>query len=208
MKRHLLFFLAFTFLFVSLGVSKSNSQDIGAFIYEHFTKKEQIKALPKQITMEEAIGVQKAFVSLLGKDHGRQIGYKAGLTNPKAQEAFGVKEPVLGILFEKMLLKSGATVNVAFGARPVTEGDLIIRVGDEKINDAKTPEEALSYLDQVIPFIELPDLMFAPDTKLDGPSIVAITGRGPIWLYSVLTHVLHIAVALYVFDPRLGYVCV
>lgn len=43
---------------------------------------------------------------------------------------------------------------------------------------------------------------------VDCPSIVAITGRGPIWLYSVLTHVLHIAVALYVFDPRLGYVCV
>ncbi len=43
---------------------------------------------------------------------------------------------------------------------------------------------------------------------VDCPSVVAITGRGPIWLYSFLTHVLHIAVALYVFDPRLGYVCV
>jgi len=44
--------------------------------------------------------------------------------------------------------------------------------------------------------------------KIVCPSIVAISGRGPIWLYSFLTHVLHIAVALYVFDPRLGYVCV
>ena len=43
---------------------------------------------------------------------------------------------------------------------------------------------------------------------VDCPSIIAITGRGPIWLYAYLTHMAHVAVALYVFDPRLGYVCV
>lgn len=44
--------------------------------------------------------------------------------------------------------------------------------------------------------------------KIEGPSIAAITGRGPIWLYAYLTHCLHTTVALFVFDPRIGYICV
>jgi len=152
----------------------SYAQDTVNLIFESYSKLTQLKGLPQELNMDEAIKIQKAFVERLQKEHGRPIGYKAGLTNPKAQETFGVKEPVLGILLEKMLIKSGATLKAQFGARPVSEGDLIIRVGDEKINHAKTPEEAMACIDQIIPFIELPDLLYAPDVKMNGPMIVAI----------------------------------
>jgi len=43
---------------------------------------------------------------------------------------------------------------------------------------------------------------------IDTPTIVAISGRGPIWLYSYITHMVHTAVAVFVYDPRIGFICV
>jgi 2-keto-4-pentenoate hydratase len=54
------------------------------------------------------------------------------------------------------------------------EGDLMVRVGSAAINDATTQEEALAGLDAVIPFIELPDLMFAKGVEMTAPAIAAI----------------------------------
>ena len=51
--------------------------------------------------------------------------------------------------------------------------DLLVRVRDEGINAARTHEEVLRHIDQVIPFIELPDLV-VPPAKLDGPNLLAI----------------------------------
>lgn len=173
MRKNLIYVVFLTFALI-WGGKVAYGQDLSSIICEHFIKKTQITSLPKELTMEEAYKIQKAVVSSLEKDYGKVVGYKAGLTNPKAQEAFGVREPVLGVLFEKMLLKSGSKVPANFGARPVSEGDLIVRIGDEKINDAKDSIEAVAFIEEVIPFIELPDLMYAPDVKLNGPMIVAI----------------------------------
>ena len=46
-----------------------------------------------------------------------------------------------------------------FGARPLVEADFLVEVSDPRLAEAKTPMEALGYLESVIPFIELPDLM-------------------------------------------------
>jgi 2-keto-4-pentenoate hydratase len=73
-----------------------------------------------------------------------------------------------------MLLADGATVEAAFGARPVFEADLLVRVADARINQAKTPEQVLQYIDQVIPAIELPDLVVEAPPKLNGQAIAAI----------------------------------
>lgn len=54
------------------------------------------------------------------------------------------------------------------------EGDLLVRVGSEGINTAKTSREALEALDSIIPFIELPDLVYAREIQLNVPKIVAI----------------------------------
>jgi 2-keto-4-pentenoate hydratase len=173
MKRAIGFFVVFFFLALVSG-GKALSQDLSSLIHESFTKKALIKAFSADLSMEEAIRVQQRFVSLLEKDLGKPLGYKAGLTNPKAQEAFGVKEPVLGVMLEKMFLKSGSKLPAQFGARPVMEGDLIVRVASDKINEIKSPGEAIDFIDQVIPFIELPDLMYDPGLKMTGPMIVAI----------------------------------
>jgi 2-keto-4-pentenoate hydratase len=73
-----------------------------------------------------------------------------------------------------MLLKSGAVVEANFGARPLYEADLLVRISSASVNQAKTVDEVLAAIDQVIPFIELPDLVVQAPPKLNGPAIGAI----------------------------------
>ena len=103
-----------------------------------------------------------------------QVGYKAGLTNPAVQKRFNASAPVWGQLYAPMLLKDGATVDAKFGARPLFEADMLVRISSAAINQARTPEDVLKSIDQVIPFIELPDLVVMAPPKLNGAAIAAI----------------------------------
>jgi 2-keto-4-pentenoate hydratase len=111
---------------------------------------------------------------LLQQVGGQVIGYKAGLTNPAVQKRFNASAPVYGVLYAPMMLNNGATVDAAFGARPLYEADLLVRVRDSLVNRATTPEEVVRHIDQVIPAIELPDLVVDAPGKLNGAAIAAI----------------------------------
>ena len=112
--------------------------------------------------------------ALLQRHYGPVIGYKAGLTNPAVQKRFNTDQPVWGALYSAMILNSGVTLDAGFGSRPLYEADLLVRVKDAAINNAKTPAEVLAHVDQVIPFIELPDLVVESPPKLNGAGISAI----------------------------------
>lgn len=112
--------------------------------------------------------------ALLEKRYGKVIGYKAGLTNPAVQKRFNYDQPVWGKLYEGMVLRNGAVVEAGFGARPLFEADMLVRVKSTAINQAKTPMDVLQAIDQVIPFIELPDLVVQAPPKLNGPAVSAI----------------------------------
>lgn len=105
---------------------------------------------------------------------GKVIGYKAGLTNPAVQKRFNYDKPVWGKLYQGMVLANGASVEPAFGARPLYEADMLVRVKDASINQAKAPMDVLQAIDQVIPFIELPDLVVQAPPRLNGPAVNAI----------------------------------
>jgi 2-keto-4-pentenoate hydratase len=110
----------------------------------------------------------------LEQQFGRPVGYKAGLTNPAVQKRFNHDSPVWGALYAPMLLKDGASVDPAFGARPLFEADMLVRVSDVSINRARSVAAVLKAIDQVIPAIELPDLVVETPGKLDGAAISAI----------------------------------
>lgn len=102
------------------------------------------------------------------------VGYKAGLTNPAVQKRFNATAPVWGMLYAPMMLQDGAVLDAAFGARPLFEADLLLRISEPDIHLAKTPEQVLQYIDQVIPAIELPDLVVEAPPKLNGAAVAAI----------------------------------
>lgn len=126
------------------------------------------------LSEEEGACTRNKLTRLLAAQHGKLVGYKAGLTNPAVQKRFNTDKPVWGKLYEGMLLPHGATVPAQFAARPVFESDLLVRVSSERINQARTVEEVLASIDQVIPFIELPDLVVEAPSKLNGAGVAAI----------------------------------
>ena len=172
-KIHFVKALIPVFLLI-LAVSPVLGADDGGKLAAAFLKKDPIPSYEPNLTLDQAMIIQAQFVEALKPAFGNVVGYKAGLTNPNVQKAFGVTAPVRGTLLEKMLMKSGSEMPANFGARPLYEGDLILRVGSDNINRAKTPAEALESIDAAIPFIELPDLGYAKDVKINGPAIAAV----------------------------------
>ena len=131
-------------------------------------------ANPEGLSAADGECSRAKFNALLSKQLGKAVGYKAGLTNPAVQKRFNADAPVWGTLYAPMLLKDGAKVDAGFGARALYEADLLVRVSDTDINRATTPEQVLVAIDQVIPFVELPDLVVEAPPKLNGAAITAI----------------------------------
>lgn len=146
--------------------------EVDAFVAA-WEARETTPALAAGGTMEDAACTAGKVRAAMEGRLGPVIGYKAGLTSEGTMKAFGVAEPVMGVLYRDMMLEDGATVPAAFGARPLFEADLILVVADDGINDATTHEEALAHVSEVRPFIELPDIMYAEGEPLDGVTITA-----------------------------------
>ncbi len=128
----------------------------------------------------QAQEVQRMVVLSLRPRWGEVVGYKAALTSPAARQRFGIEEPVLGVLMENMFTTTGSTIDLDSGVRLVLEADLMVRIGSDAINGATTEIEALAALDEVIPYVEIPDLMFAPDVELTAADVVAINAGARI----------------------------
>ena len=129
---------------------------------------------PQDLSEADGACTRGKLTAALAQRMGKLVGYKAGLTNPAVQKRFNYDKPVWGKLYERMLLPDGAEVEAAFGARPLYEADLLVRVKSDAVNRAKTPMEVLDAIDQVIPFIELPDLVVQAPPRLTGPAVSAI----------------------------------
>ncbi len=126
--------------------------------------------------------IQVAMVAALDDVLGPRAGWKVGLASEAVQRRFGADQPVAGVLPGDRLYPDGAELNRAFGARPMVEADLVVRVADAAIMRATSRREVLGHLDAVIPFIELVDLMVVPGEPLNSPVITAfnVGARGGV----------------------------
>lgn len=131
-------------------------------------------ANPENLSEDDGACTRGKLNALMEQRGAKVIGYKAGLTNPAVQKRFNYDKPVWGKLYQGMVLANGATVDAAFGARPLYEADMLVRVKDASINQARTPMDVLQAIDQVIPFMELPDLVVQAPPRLNGPAVNAI----------------------------------
>ena len=175
MKRTRLLYAALLSVLLAFGLCHhALAAGEGTRLADFYLTKLPAPALTPAPTLDQAMKIQAGFNKAIMPVFGKVVGYKAGLTNPSVQKVFGVNAPVRGTLMEKMILKSGTTIEADFGARPLYEGDLILRVGSDAINGAKTPMEALQGIDAAIPFIELPDLVYAKDVKINGALLAAV----------------------------------
>ena len=125
--------------------------------------------------MDRARSLQAGVITLL-EDGFRRAGYKVGLTDSKAQEMFGIHQPLVGVLFEEMILPDGAVVDLDSATSLLVELDLLARVKSVGINEAESIEDVAKHIDAIIPFIELPDALF----RLDGGNAAALLMAGNV----------------------------
>ncbi|AUH32693.1 2-keto-4-pentenoate hydratase [Paracoccus tegillarcae] len=128
---------------------------------------------PAVTTLEDGACAYQHFREGLEDPLGAPVGVKVGFTSKPAQQAFGVPGPVAGALFADMILPDGAPVSLAGSRSPFYEADLIVTVGDTAIAEATTRDEVAAALDEVRPFVELPDLALAEGLKPTGPIMAA-----------------------------------
>lgn len=140
---------------------------------EAYLAKRPASGLSTGMTYQAAIQAQKEYVALLEKDLGKRAGYKVGLVTAAGQKRYNISHPVRGVLFEKMLLPDGSEVPVNYGTRPILEPDLVVRVKDAAINDAKSAQEAMAHLSEIVCFIELADGTFATNAPVDAGVLTA-----------------------------------
>lgn len=102
---------------------------------------------------------------------GCPVGWKLALsaaspTNP----VLGYTEPSIGQLFAKMnICSSEVRIRNDFAVGAAHEVDCIIRVSNEAINSATTPEQIIENIDAVFPYLELPALYVETLAQLAGP---------------------------------------
>ena len=166
-------FLMAAWAFLALG-SAAPAQLSPAQAARQWEDARAFTALPALEDDQAAQNFQNAFIERLSGQLGRPVGYKAALTEARAQQRFGVSQPILGVLLERMLLEDAAGLPLDYAARPVAEADLLVRVSDPNINAATTDLELLAGLDVAFPFIELADLLLAPGTTGDVRALTAL----------------------------------
>ena len=125
--------------------------------------------------MDKARILQTKVITLLG-DVSQRAGYKVGLTDRKAQEMFGISQPLVGVLFKPMLLQDGADIALDSATSLLVELDLLARVSSAGINQAASVEDVARHIDAIVPFIELPDALF----RLDGGNAAALLMAGNV----------------------------
>lgn len=105
---------------------------------------------------------QREFEGLIAEDHPR-AGYKIGIHEPREQKMFGLDGPVFGVFYGEDTWRPSGTILDVRGENLGFEPDFLLRIGDERVNEATTIEEAAKYIDRVYAFIELPAHLADPD---------------------------------------------
>ncbi|MBU1238039.1 MAG: hydratase [Gammaproteobacteria bacterium] len=139
---------------------------------DDFQGKRLSKGFGKDLTIAGAECARGKLIEALPTVLGKRVGYKAVFTNPESQKRFGVDGPAWGAMFGGMMLRNSTQVPADFGAKPRYEPDFIVVVKDAGLADAQTPLEAMAHISELVPFIELPDIML--DGKPTGAELIAI----------------------------------
>ncbi|WP_062262711.1 2-keto-4-pentenoate hydratase [Endozoicomonas arenosclerae] len=112
------------------------------------------------LNVKEAYRIQQKTVDLQLHEGQRIVGYKAGLTHKKGQQAFGLNEPVTGALLSDALWQADSDYSVSQGKKLMIEQELAFRLDKDITRAVYDVEELRSYISEVAPAIELPDLGF------------------------------------------------
>jgi 2-keto-4-pentenoate hydratase len=126
--------------------------------------------------LAEAYRWQDEMVEIMEPTLGTVVGYKTGGHDPGPGFATFPPGGIRAYILSGMLREDGHAIKVSASKVGFLEADFAFRVGSAAINQAETDLEILAGLDAIIPFAEVPDPYYDPDTRSINGTIVANMG--------------------------------
>lgn len=153
------------FLLIGLGWADPLCAQIDALAQRLIlaeTKGDPIPNLSHEATidMSGAYQIQAAYVKhRLAKD--AIAGFKAGLTSGDAQTLFGINRPIFGVLFKSGHYSQDSIISLKKYHYLMVETELGFITQKPIKQTVNSVAELKSYIGQIVPVIELPDVGFA-----------------------------------------------
>ncbi len=143
---------------------------------DDFMNYREMKGFLHEMNLADAYRWQDEMARIMEPAMGGVVGYKTGGHDPGPGFSTFPPEGIRAYILEGMMRPSGTAVRLEQFRRGFLEADFAFRVGDSSINDAETNLEILAGLDAIIPFAEIPDPYYEPDTRTINGTIVANMG--------------------------------
>ncbi len=131
---------------------------------DDFTNLRMLTGFVHEMPLDEAYRWQDELAAILEPTMGEVVGYKTGGHDPNPPNPSFPPGGIRAHLLAGMFRPDGASIRVDETAAGFLEADFAFRVGDPSINEASTDLEILAGLDAVVPFIEIPDPFYDPET--------------------------------------------
>lgn len=143
---------------------------------DDFVNLRMMQGFHHEMPLDEAYRWQDEMVEIMRPHLGDVVGYKTGGHDPGPGFATFPPDGIRAVILEGMLRDDGTAIRVDDTRVGFLEADFAFRVGNASINVAETDLEILAGLDAIIPFAEIPDPYYDPDTRSINGTIVANMG--------------------------------
>ena len=143
---------------------------------DDFVSFRMMQGFEHEMPLAEAYRWQDEMVEIMEPAMGAVVGYKTGGHDPGPGFATFPPEGIRAYILAGMLRDDGAAIKIQDSVVGFLEADFAFRVGNASINDAETDLEILAGLDAIIPFAEVPDPYYDPDSRTINGTIVANMG--------------------------------
>jgi len=143
---------------------------------DDFVNLRMMQGFAHEMPLDEAYRWQDEMVKIMEPTLGEVVGYKTGGHDPGPGFATFPPDGIRAYILSGMLRDDGHAIRVADTKVGFLEADFAFRVGSAAINQAETDLEILAGLDAIIPFAEVPDPYYDPDTRSINGTIVANMG--------------------------------
>jgi 2-keto-4-pentenoate hydratase len=124
------------------------------------------------LSLDEAYRVQRMVADELARVNPI-VGFRASLTRPRAQVAFGVRQPVSGVIFSDQVLHGEVRLNLKlFNALTVVPAMGFVLQG-APVATLTDPRQVAPLIAQVVPVVDFADLRYDSAARLGGADFVA-----------------------------------
>lgn len=164
---------------LALNVATADDEQIRAELEQmsdDFVSFRMMQGFDHEMPLAEAYRWQDEMVEIMRPVMGGVVGYKTGGHDPGPGFSTFPPDGIRAYILEGMMREDGTAVRVDESKVGFLEADFAFRVGDSAINQATTDMEILAGLDAIVPFAEIPDPYYDPNTRSINGTIVANMG--------------------------------